>query len=189
VSGVPLSCCTWDRRPNHCCRICNNNTDKLYQASGQSTPFPRAKPAAAAAAAAAKQRVSIVSGAIENRSKIARFTWIIMLRLFQKLLTDKELTPPDDWDPPIGYSRNTWGNIVHNKVRLSSIKFCMCIDWCIIQFIMRTSSNFLLETNSVLRESVFVLVQSRKVHIVIHRSAAHVAPITRNHCSRLQPFM
>jgi hypothetical protein len=39
-----------------------------------------------------------------------------MLRLFQKLLTDKELTPPDDWDPPIGYSRNTWGNIVHNKV-------------------------------------------------------------------------
>jgi hypothetical protein len=43
-----------------------------------------------------------------------------MLRLFQKLLTDKELTPPDDWDPPIGYSRNTWGNIVHNKVRDTS---------------------------------------------------------------------
>ncbi len=44
-----------------------------------------------------------------------------MLRLFQKLLTDKELTPPDDWDPPIGYSRNTWGNIVHNKVRVACI--------------------------------------------------------------------
>jgi hypothetical protein len=44
-----------------------------------------------------------------------------MLRLFQKLLTDKELTPPDDWDPPIGYSRNTWGNIVHNKVCDKSI--------------------------------------------------------------------
>ena len=43
-----------------------------------------------------------------------------MISLFQKLLTDKELTPPDDWDPPIGYSRNTWGNIVHNKVRSSS---------------------------------------------------------------------
>jgi hypothetical protein len=42
-----------------------------------------------------------------------------MISLFQKLLTDKELTPPDDWDPPIGYSRNTWGNIVHNKVRFS----------------------------------------------------------------------
>ena len=46
-----------------------------------------------------------------------------MLRLFQKLLTDKELTPPDDWDPPIGYSRNTWGNIVHNKVRIA----CVCV--------------------------------------------------------------
>ena len=43
----------------------------------------------------------------------------VMISLFQKLLTDKELTPPDDWDPPIGYSRNTWGNIVHNKVRFS----------------------------------------------------------------------
>ena len=187
MSGVPLFCCTSDRRPNHC----NNNTDKLYQASGHQHPSqePNLPPPPPPPPPPPKQRVSIVSGAIENKLNTARFPWIIMLRLFQKLLTDKELTPPDDWDPPIGYSRNTWGNIVHNKVRLSSINFCMCIDWCIIQFIMRTSSNFLLETNSVLRESVFVLVQSRKVHIVIHRSAAHVAPITRNHCSHSQPLM
>jgi hypothetical protein len=64
------------------------------------------------------QRARIVARVLENKIIRASCAWIIMLRLFQKLLTDKELTPPDDWDPPIGYSRNTWANIVHNKVRI-----------------------------------------------------------------------
>jgi|LauGreDrversion4_2_1035121.scaffolds.fasta_scaffold1038380_2 hypothetical protein len=65
---------------------------------------------------AASEQYPVVEGSFEKEINSLSDVAIIMLRLFQKLLTDKELTPPDDWDPPIGYSRNTWGNIVHNKV-------------------------------------------------------------------------
>ncbi len=79
--------------------------------------MPTGKVAAAAAlAAAAKTTVNRCGSGIEDNANHDGTQRSVMLRLFQKLLTDKELTPPDDWDPPIGYSRNTWGNIVHNKV-------------------------------------------------------------------------
>ncbi len=98
----------------------------------------------------------------------------IMLRLFQKLLTDKELTPPDDWDPPIGYSRNTWGNIAHIKVCSASIfppKTFAVIRAHHASSICFIAEPVSAETHAVLHESICIPVEPRKVHIIVHRSA------------------